>query len=256
MLMPRPILHRHGRVRWVLEQVLIVLVGVFFYFQVRGLTHANPSVAEQHAGEVMDAEGALGLQVEPEVQSPVLAHASLWDLANWVYVWGHWPVIIGSMVWLVLHHRHVFLRLRDGMLVSGAIGLVVFVLYPVAPPRLVNAGLVDTVTESSRAYRYLQPPNFVNQYAALPSLHAGWNLLVGISVVTAGGTLVVRAIGWTLPFLMSFAVVATANHYVLDVLAGVALALLGHAIALYLERRRTRRAPPRVATHVLSDRER
>jgi len=202
-------------------------------------------VAERHADALMDAEDGLGIRVEPAVQAPVLDHQGLWDLANWVYVWGHWPVIILVMVWLVLHHRHVFLRLRDGMLVSGALGMVVFVLYPVAPPRLVDPGLVDTVTQSSRAYRYLQPPNFVNQYAALPSLHAGWDLLVGISVVSAGGLLVVRAIGWLLPGLMAFAVVATANHYVLDVVAGIALALLGHACAVHLERRRARRARPR-----------
>ena len=94
---------------------------------------------------------------------------SAYDVANWIYVWGHWPVIILTMLWLVLHHRDVFLRLRDGMLVSGALGLVVFVTYPVAPPRLVDPELIDTVTARSEAYRYLQPPNFVNQYAALPS---------------------------------------------------------------------------------------
>jgi len=130
------------------------------------------------------------------------------------------------------------------MLASGALGLVVFITYPVAPPRLVDPELVDTVTERSHAYRYLQPPNFVNQYAALPSLHAGWDLLVGISIATAGGTLLVRLIGWALPPLMAVAVVATANHYVIDVVAGIALALIGHLIALWLERRRARAAWP------------
>ena len=244
MLMPRAVLRRHRRVRWVLTQVVIVLVGVFCHFQVRGLTHADPMVAIRHAHQVMDFEQWLGLRFELAVQARVIAHDSAYDVANWVYVWGHWPGIILTMVWLVIHHRHVFLRLRDGMLVSGALGLVVFVTYPVAPPRLVDPELVDTVTERSSAYRYLQPPNFVNQYAALPSLHAGWDLLVGIAIVTAGGTLVVRLIGWMLPVLMCLAVIATANHYVVDVVAGIALALIGHLVALQLERRRARAAMP------------
>lgn len=246
MLLPRAILRRHHRVRWLLLQVGIVLTGVFSYFQVRGLTEADPSRAIRHADDVMAAEQSLGLRHEEAVQAPVLAHDSLWDVANWVYVWGHWPVIIATMVWLVLHHRHVFLRLRDAMLVSGCIGLAVFTAYPVAPPRLVDATLVDTVTVSSDAYRYLQPPNFVNQYAAMPSLHAGWDLLVGVSIATAGGTLLVRAVGWALPGIMSFAVVATANHYIVDVVAGLAIAMLGHVCALWFERRRAARgtAPP------------
>ena len=165
-------------------------------------------------------------------------------MANWIYIWGHWPVIVLTMLWLVLQHRHVFLRLRDAMLVSGGLGLVVFVSFPVAPPRLVDPDLVDTVTERSEAYRYLQPPNFVNQYAAMPSLHAGWDLLVGISIATAGGVLAVRVIGWVLPLLMAFAVVATANHYLVDVVAGVSLAMLGLGLAVLLERRRASRASP------------
>ena len=124
------------------------------------------------------------------------------------------------MVWLVWRHRDAFRRLRDGMLVSGFLGMMVFVSYPVAPPRLFDLGLVDTVTESSEAYRYLQPPAFVNQYAAMPSLHAGWDLLVGLAILGAAATVGFKAVGVLMPVLMMWAVVATANHYVLDVVAG------------------------------------
>ena len=97
------------------------------------------------------------------------------------------------------------------------------------------------MTESSRAYRLLQPPAFVNQYAALPSLHAGWNLLVGIAIVTAATSLALKVVGCVMPVLMAVAVIATANHYVVDVIAGIAIVLVGHAVALALERRRVRR---------------
>ncbi len=70
-------------------------------------------------------------------------------------------------------------------MISGAVGMVIFATCPVAPPRMVDAGLVDTVTEHSSAYRLLEPPALVNQYAAMPSLPAGWDLLVGIAIVSA-----------------------------------------------------------------------
>jgi membrane-associated phospholipid phosphatase len=227
-----------------LTQALIVALGVFFYFQVRGLTHAAPEVAIRHAHDVMRVEHAWGIDVESVIQAPVTDNWVLANVANWIYIWGHWPVIVATMLWLVWYHRQFFLRLRDAMLVSGGLGLVIFVTYPLAPPRLVDPALVDTVTERSNAYRYLQPPNFVNQYAAMPSLHAGWDLLIGISIATAAGTAIVRAMGWLLPLLMALAVVATANHYLVDVFAGIALAMVGYACALVLERRRARVSRP------------
>ncbi len=245
MFMPRASVLQHRRVRWVLGQVAIVLLGLFFYFQVRGLTATAPSTAEDHAWDIIRLEERLGLDVEAAIQAPVTLSPVLETVANWIYIWGHWPVIVLTMAWLVWHHRPAFLRLRDGMLISGGLGLIVYVTYPVAPPRLVDPDLVDTVTEKSHAYRVLQPPNFVNQYAAMPSLHAGWDLLVGIAIATAATTLALRWVGLVLPVLMSLAVVATANHYLLDVLAGLALALVGHACALLLERRRERPAAPR-----------
>jgi membrane-associated phospholipid phosphatase len=243
MLLPRAVGLRHRRVRWMLGQASIVALGLFCYFQVRGLTEGEPDVALDHAHDIIRLEQDLGVDWEATVQAHVTDSAALSSVANWVYIWGHWPVIIVTMLWLAWRHRDVFLRLRDAMLISGGLGLVVFVTYPVAPPRLAVPALVDTVTERSSAYRYLQPPTFVNQYAAMPSLHAGWDLLVGISIATAGTVLVVRLIGWVLPALMACAVVATANHYLLDVLAGVSLALVGFAVALALERRRAGRPP-------------
>jgi hypothetical protein len=232
---------RHGRLPWLLGQAVLLLIGVVVYFRVRGLTDAAEDVAEAHSRDIVAFEQATGIYVEASFQRPVEASRTLQTLANWIYIWGHWPVIIVTMLWLAWRHRPEFLRLRDGMVVSGGIGMLVFVTFPVAPPRLAGLGMSDTVTESSRAYRVLQPPAFVNQYAAMPSLHAGWDLLVGIAVFTAGTSLALRILGCTMPVLMSAAVVATANHYVVDVLAGVLLVLVGHVAALGLERHRLAR---------------
>ncbi len=229
-----------GRVAYVLGQVAVVLLGVFVYFRVRGLTEGSVGRAHEHAHEIVRWEQAIGIDHEADLQQLVTASDRLATFANWVYIWGHWPVIIVTMVWLVLSHRLVFARLRDAMIVSGALGMVVFASYPVAPPRLADLGLVDTVSERSEAYRILQPPAFVNQYAAMPSLHAGWDLLVGMAVFSAASCVALKVVGVVMPTLMALAVIATANHYVLDVVAGVALVLVGHAVALWLERRRAR----------------
>jgi hypothetical protein len=228
------------RIRWVLGQAMLVVTAVVVYFGVRGLTVGAPAIAEAHARTVMDLERALGLDLEAIAQAPFEHPGTLQTLANWVYIWGHWPVIVGTMLWLAFRHAEILLRLRDAMVVSGAMGMVVFASFPVAPPRLAGLGLVDTVTETSTAYRVLQPPGFTNQYAAMPSLHAGWDLLVGISLITAASSVALRLFGYLMPLLMSVAVVVTANHYVLDVVVGVAFVLVGHWAALRLERHRRR----------------
>lgn len=227
--------------RTVAVDALVVVLGIVVYFGTRGLTAGSPEVAQRHAEDILALEGALGLDVEASVQALVVDLGPLVTLANWVYIWGHWPVIVATLVWLALHHRRVFLRLRNAMIASGAMGLCVYTTYPVAPPRLMGRGFVDTVTEQSSAYRILQPPAFVNQYAAMPSLHVGWDLVVGLALVAAGTTLTVRTIGRLMPGVMAAATILTANHYVLDVVVGAAFGLAGWGVALWLERRRDAR---------------
>ncbi|MCW2713362.1 MAG: phosphoesterase, PA-phosphatase related protein [Frankiales bacterium] len=196
--------------------------------------------------DVLRLEQSVGLDVEDEVQAAMLSVDGLATAANWIYIWGHWPVIVLTLLWLALHDRVVFRKLRNAIIASGLLGLCVYTTYPVAPPRLAGLGLVDTVTETSRAYRVLQPPAFVNQYAAMPSLHVGWDLLVGLALVAAAGTTLLRVLGRTMPAVMALATVLTANHYVLDVVAGAAFGLAGWTIALGLERRSRQREQRRL----------
>ena len=223
---------------WVFRQTLLVVAAAFTYFGIRGLAEGSSDLAVQHAHLIVSWEKDLGIYVEAALAEPFASSPLLATLANWVYIWGHWPVIAATMLWTAIWHRSIFLRLRDAMLVSGALGMAIFVTFPVAPPRLAGLGFVDTVSERSLSYRVLQPPAFVHQYAAMPSLHAGWDLLVGIAIVTAASSLVVRLCGVAMPTLMALAVVVTANHFILDVIVGVTLALTGQLAALALERRR------------------
>lgn len=209
----------------------IVVLGVLVYFGVRGRTEAGFETASAHAFDVLALEDRLGIDHERWAQGLVIDHVWLVTLANWIYIWGHWPVIIVTLAWLYASHRYEFLLLRNAMFVSGMIGLVVFATYAVAPPRLLDVGLVDTVTEQSNAYRWLQPPDLVNRYAAIPSLHLGWNLLVGIVLFRASRSWLVRAFAVASPILMAMAVVVTGNHFVIDGVLGCLLALFGLAVS-------------------------
>jgi hypothetical protein len=179
-------------------------------------------------------ERGLGIFWEPRIQSAIVNHDWIVNLANWVYIWGHWPVIAAVALWLYRSQPDRYRLTRNALLVSGGIGLVIFTVFPVAPPRLAEMGLVDTVVQRSNFYHVLQPPALTNQYAALPSLHFGWNLLIGIALIRGATHPAGKALGVLLPTAMFAAVVLTANHYLIDTVAGGTLALVGLRIAYVL----------------------
>jgi hypothetical protein len=212
--------------RGVALQFVLVLLAALFYFGVRGLTQGSAGEAVAHGFDVLSLERRLGIDIEDTVQRATLRNHTAVTLANWVYMWGHWPVVASTLFVLYRRDRSRYLLLRNSMFVSGAVGLVIFATYPVAPPRLLpDSPFVDTVTNWSNSYRVLQPPALVNRYAAVPSLHVGWNLLVGIALWLTFRSLAARVAAVVGPVLMMVAVVATANHYVLDAVLGAAISL-------------------------------
>jgi hypothetical protein len=228
------------RHEWVRELVL-VLAGLLVYFGVRAATSDDAANAEAHARSLVRLEETLGIAREGDVQGLVIHHHALVTLANWVYIWGHWPLIAVSAAWLFRHRPEGYRLMRTAIFASGAIGMIIFLAYPVAPPRLTGIGLTDTVTTYSHAYRALQPPSLMDRYAALPSLHFGWDLLVGLTLARFHPRPAVRVLGALMPVAMGLAVVMTANHYLLDVLVGGIVAMTGLLIASLLVRIREQR---------------
>jgi membrane-associated phospholipid phosphatase len=111
------------------------------------------------------------------------------------------------------------------------IGFLFFALFPVAPPRLVDPSLVDTIREHTTWYRTVVPLKLTNQYAAMPSLHVGWSVLVGVALARAIRRPVAYAFAVLMPTAMALAVLVTANHYVADVVVGGAVAAASLLIA-------------------------
>ena len=227
-----------------IREVGIVSLAIFLYFFVRGLMDSKASLAEANARQLIEFERWLGIFQEPAVQKWTLEQDWLVRAVNSIYIYGHWPVLISTLVWLLWKRRDQFPVYRSALLISGAIGLVFFVLFPMAPPRfLPDQGFVDTVTLRTNAYRVLQPPSFTNQYAAMPSLHVGWNLLMGIAIFSTVRNRFWRAFAIAMPLAMYLATILTANHYILDGIVGSLVALIGLAVALRI-------SAPRVAAPV------
>ena len=116
--------------------------------------------------------------------------------------------------------------------------------FPVAPPRLLPEwGFVDTIVLLNPENYNLQPSFLVNHYAAVPSLHVGWALLVGVALFDVDRRVPMRAFALLLPTAMFFSVVLTANHFILDVIVGTAIVVVAIAIAFALDRRHQRQRP-------------
>src|SRR5688500_10689032 len=139
-----------------LPQIAVVAAAIAVYFLVRGATDSAVADALRNAHMLIDLERALGIYVEPGMQRALAESDAVRTVLNWMYIWGHWPVIVVTLLWLARRHPDVFRRTRNAMMLSGAIGMVVFALFPVAPPRLAGIGMADTVTLTSDSYRVLQ----------------------------------------------------------------------------------------------------
>ncbi|MEZ4502936.1 MAG: phosphatase PAP2 family protein [Dehalococcoidia bacterium] len=214
-----------GRRAHFLSEVAVIAPAWLAYFLIRGATQADPAQAIARGRALADFERDLGIYIEQWLNDLITRSDIATSIANWIYIWGHWPLILGVAIWLFWHAPEAFSRYKHAFLLSGAIGLAVFFLFPTAPPRLAEPGLIDTVTARSDSYRVLQPPALTNQYAAMPSLHVGWNLLIGIALAHNIRGWAPRVIGWLSPFAMAFAAVSTANHFLVDIVAGASLAL-------------------------------
>ncbi len=217
----------------IFAELTLLLPAALCYFLVRGLVDARVSDAFHNAQSVIRLEQQLGIYVELELQELVLRSTTISTLMNWIYIWMHWPVVIGSIIWLVtFRSRGIFGVYRNAILLSGAVGMIVFALFPVVPPRLMpGLGFEDTVTLHSQSYRVFQPPALTNPFAAMPSLHFGWNLLIGIAIFREARVASVRWFGAIMPAMMFLAIVLTANHYILDGVAGGALAMVSLLLA-------------------------
>ena len=240
-----------------LRELVLAGGGALAYYLSRGGVTDRVEGAFSHARALIDLERSLGIFQELPLQEWALSSSVLVEGMNALYFWLHMPLIIGMALWLFSWKRSLYRRTRNAFVLSAAVALVVYYLAPVAPPRLFpELGFVDTMALYSEAtYEAQEVGVFVNPYAALPSLHVGWALLLGLALWRArpmgGGrlaTLVFGLVALALPFGQTAAVVLTANHFLLDVVAGIGLALAADVAVTRWQRSRDRVTDPLLPT--------
>lgn len=203
----------------------VVLFVTMAYFLTRGLIRGREDDAMEHAQQVLNIQHALHLNVEHPLQRLALNHEWLLQFANNFYLYAHLPVIIGVAVWLNVARPWAYPWFRNAFLLSALLGLSIYVLLPVAPPRFMP-GFVDTMALYGFNVDGSAAGPLYNPYAAMPSLHVGWSILAGIAMIAGARVWWVRAAGIALPVLMVLAVIMTGNHYLLDAVAGAAVVVV------------------------------
>ena len=174
----------------------------------------------------MSAERALGLGIEHGIQSWVTGSSLARAGCDVFYEWAFYPLLIVALICLGLFRREVYRDTRRALIISLGLAVIVFLLFPTAPPRLLHGlGIHDTVGMHDHDVDSFHGITY-NPYAAMPSLHVGWSLIVAHGVFCAVRLPLVRLLAILHPIAMAFVTIATGNHYVLDCLAGALIAVV------------------------------
>ncbi|MFC7891482.1 phosphatase PAP2 family protein [Streptomyces sp. NPDC057381] len=215
-----------------LVRELLLVAGLFLLYKFgRQLATGHTAEAFRNAHRVWDWERVLRMPDEGTVQSLLLHGDSLIHTANTYYAVVHFPATAAFLVWLYLRRPAHYVWARRVLAALTGAALVLHLVFPLAPPRMLGAtGLIDTARVFGPSV--YGPPStdaLSNQFAAMPSLHFGWALMVAIGLIVATRTRW-RWLWLLHPLLTLLVIVGTANHYWLDVI--VAAALLGLALAV------------------------
>jgi hypothetical protein len=222
------------------------------YEVVRGQGHATVAAARANTDSIVELERRFHVFGERAVQHAADAVPGAPTLLGIAYIALHFLGTTAFLVWLYRSHRERFALVRNTLIAATGIALTLYVVFPVAPPRLAELGFVDTV--SKHAGVNLSSDllgSLYNPFAAVPSLHFGYALIVGVTIAALARRRVVRALGLGYPLVMLFVIVATGNHFFFDAAAGGLAIGVGYLMAKWLDaarrERRSRVAPGSVA---------
>lgn len=250
------------RFAWLRE--LLIVIGVYNVYQVvRGQADVGARArAFRHARWIVEAEQATYTFVEQGIQRAVLGIDWLVTASNTYYGTVHFAATGGVLLWLFFRRHDHYRFMRNTLGAMTLLGLVTFLAFPLAPPRmlpcnesipataqgaaLIGECFVDTLRNAGGVWSYESPiaKAIANQFAAMPSLHFGWSLWCGLGLFTYARRRWVRALGILHPTITVFVIVVTGNHYLLDAVGGAVV----YAAARYIARRITRRSASQPAS--------
>jgi hypothetical protein len=213
------------------------VVGLYVLYEAgRGLVADRFELAREHAHDVIWLESKINLLWEQQIQAAVLRLPGVADVFGAAYLSLHLGVTLLLFVWLYRKHRTVFPIARNALIVSTSLALVVHVVFPTAPPRLIGFTL-DTVVSRTRINLNSELLGVLyNPIAAMPSMHFGYALLVGFMLAKLSTSRVMRIAGLLYVPLVLFVIVSTGNHFMLDALAGAAVMAAGWLTATAMTR--------------------
>jgi membrane-associated phospholipid phosphatase len=212
-----------------LARQFLIWFGFLLAYQVaRGVADRDPTRAFANGWKVIDFEQRLTGLGELTLQGWTQSSHLLETLVSWTYWNSEFTVIGLALLWVYLRRNEAFLRFRNTILIANVLGLVGYVLLPTAPPRLfTSVGFIDTVEQFGGLNHGSGLVELAaNPYAAMPSLHAADALIVGVILASVVRRPVFKALWLVWPLWVWFSVMATGNHFWLDVLAGILLAVL------------------------------
>jgi hypothetical protein len=234
---------------WVEALVIVWLCWV--YDAVSNLASLRLHAALLHAHGVLHLERILHLDPELTLNRWLAAHRTLGLVVSDYYDNAHFIVTLGLLGWLWYKRPDIYRPLRNALVTINVLGLLVFWLYPVAPPRmLLGMGFEDVVaaTHAFGSWHTGALASAANQLAAMPSLHMAWAVWCSLVLWRLSARRAVRALAIFYPCLTALAVLSTGNHFLADVLAGIATAALAVLlVAVFGRWRRDRSFPLRVA---------
>src|SRR3954463_5820663 len=205
---------------------LVLFAGAYYAYRiVRGAVDGQVSVAYAHARSIVDVERSDGLFFEPGLQNWALNNHWIVDAANWSYINSHFLVTTTFLIWLYLARNESFYYVRNMFMVAMGLALVLYIAYPTAPPRfLPEWGFADTVTDAVGQASANNANLLYNPYAAVPSMHVAFALMIGIPAFKIVRHWALKALWAIYPVVVTFVVLVTANHWWIDAALGAAVA--------------------------------
>ena len=211
-------------------QVALFLLAYLVYSGARYFTIGDLGEATVNAHWIVDLEDKLHVGIESAVQTALTGTVVLW-LLNHAYLAAQLVILPGALWLLHRKARPTYYSLRNTILATWLLSIPVYGLFPVAPPRLADIGMVDTISsQTGFAMDSSLTTSFYNELAAVPSLHVGFAFAVGIALASATSNRWLKVAGHLWGPIIALAVVATGNHYVFDIAAGMVAAAIGYGL--------------------------
>ena len=220
-------------------QAFVVVSAYMLWRLARGAVAGPADLSLLHARDLVSVERSLHSFVELDIQNWALNSGWPADFAAWMYAHAHFYGTLAALLLVYFAHNRSFCFVRNMVLAAMAISLLGYLLYPTAPPRFVpELGFSSAQAVTGNEAIRVSHNALFNPYAAVPSMHVGLSLILGLSLARLSGPRLLKALFFAWPLVMTYVVVATGNHFWLDAAAGAVVAAAAFGVATLLARLR------------------